>query len=37
LGCSETIIEDVINNDGLAAITAIIQTTWIHGLGRYRL
>ena len=37
LGCSETIIEDVLNNDGLAAITAIIQTTRIHGLGRYRL
>ena len=37
LGCSKTIIEAVLNNDGLAAITAIIQTTWIHGLGRYRL
>lgn len=31
LGCSETIIENVLNNDGLAAITAIIQATWIHG------
>ena len=37
LGCSETIIEDILNNDGLAAITTIIQTTRIHGLGRYRL
>ena len=37
LGCSETIIENILNNDGLATITAIIQTTRIHGLGRYRL
>lgn len=37
LRCSETIIENILNNDGFAAIRAIIQTTRIHGLGRYRL
>ena len=37
LRCNEAIIENILNNDGLAAITTIIQTKWIHGLGRYRL
>ena len=31
LRCNEAIIKDILNNDGLTSITAIIQTPWIHG------
>ena len=37
LGCSEAIIKNSLNIDGLAKIAALVKAQWFHSLGRNRL